>query len=160
MGSYLASFSRLRIQNCCDIFLGSWTSLRSGIAAFLFSVVMFSCQPLGGWECYSPRWTVSDTKPQPVQNACSHTFRNQVVNFGLAQITDMWKRLKLAIAIQGYLSWVLPPATVLHPLVVLWPMSHEIQAPSAYTQNSFCLRFTRWPKLQICIWFWGASFTF
>ena len=49
-GHSLASFRRLRIRNCGDIFLGSWPRLRSGIAAFLWSEVTFSCQPLGGCE--------------------------------------------------------------------------------------------------------------
>ena len=46
MGSFSVPFSRLRIQNCCDIFLGSWTRRRSGIAVFLWSVVIFSGKPL------------------------------------------------------------------------------------------------------------------
>ena len=34
-GHYLAFFHRLRIKNCCDIFLGSWTLHTFGIAVFL-----------------------------------------------------------------------------------------------------------------------------
>ena len=47
-GHFLALFSRLRIQHCRDLFLGSWTWLRSGIAVPVLSGVMFSCNPMGG----------------------------------------------------------------------------------------------------------------
>ena len=47
-GHSLASFSRLRIQHCWDLLIGSWTWLRSGIAVPVLSVVMFACKPLGG----------------------------------------------------------------------------------------------------------------
>ena len=46
-GQSLASVSSLRTQNCCDFFLGSWTTLHSGIAVFLWSLVMFSSKTLG-----------------------------------------------------------------------------------------------------------------
>ena len=116
-GHCLASFSRLRIQNCSDIFLGSWTCIQSGIAVFLWSVVMFSCKPLGGWECYCPRCADSDMEAQPGQNEWCHTWRNQVVDFGLVPRPDMCKHRKLAIAIneiwaegyrqpQSFINWV------------------------------------------------------
>ena len=133
----LSLFSSLRIQNCWDIFLGSWTRLRSGIAVFLWSVFTFPCRPLGGWECYFPHWADSDTEAQPSQNAWCHTLWNQVVVFGLVHRPYMWKRLKLPLLFkdfwtEGYcqpkafIHWVSSelghPESKLHqPIQKTWP---------------------------------------
>ena len=106
-GHSLASFSRLRIQNCCDIFLGSLTKLWSCIAVILWSVVKFSCKPLGGWVCYCPCRADRNTEAQPGQYAWYHTLRNQVVKSELEPRPYIWKSLKLAIAIQWHLRWCL-----------------------------------------------------
>ena len=129
-GQFLASFSRLRFQNSSDIFLGSWTWLSSGIALFLWPIVMFSWKPLGGWEWGSAR------------SKCIMSYiKEMAVVFKFVHRPDIWKRFKLAIAIQGHLSWGLLTATGLRPLGVIWQRPPGVQTPSAYTQMSACQRF-------------------
>ena len=146
MGHSLASFSRPTIQNSSGCFVGSWTRLRSGIAVFLWSVVMFSCKPLGDSVLLSllcGEWYGGSS----MSKCWCHTLTKHVV-FPLIHRPDLWKRLNLAFAIQGHLSWGLSPATGLCPLRVLWPKPPEIQVPSAYTKNSAFKSLTRRPKPQ------------
>lgn len=131
------------MPNCSDIFQESSTLLISGIAVSHWTVVMFKCQPLGGWEWYYCHCGDRDTEAQQGKNSWCHTLRKQEVDFGLLTRGDMWKCLKLARAIQGHLRWGLRPATGIHPLGVLWHRPHRNQAQSANTQTSPWECFTR-----------------
>ena len=118
---------------------------------------MFSRNPLGVCECYCPHCADRDTEAKHGEPAWCHKTRKQVVELGWEPRPDRLNIVDLAIAMQGHLSWRVPPATALCPLGILWPRATALQTPSPYTYKSACQRLARLPKTQGCFRLWASS---